>query len=372
MALREDDRGFAALPPEYEQNCETLAAWKRDYPVVIKNAFLACDPTLNLSFTIEEPIDTKLMEKLSDFDASPSFGAHAEIALHVVARQKDGTLTEIARFERTFYFDQKTREWKVFRTNMSLHPILSGKGFGAKILHAEEDFFRKIGIREIRLRAGETVGLYNNARQGFDFYDPRVALQANADFRHSVKDQPEIKAIRYCDRNGTMLDVPVSDLESLPPFTAPEIASAEALDASGKALKCSTWRMKGVSDSKVYRAALFKNFPIPLLPGLRLYLFLPEQLMAAVRSVRKFSTWPEAWQSFYETIEKMLKLVHQEEVLAAFQNPTLQEAYVELVRTLDLRAIASEVHWGFGKAFFLNAASPHYRDYWFGVKRLTP
>ena len=58
---------------------------------------------------------------------------------------------------------------------LSIYDDKQGQGIGSKFIKASDEYYRKVGVDEIRLTANVDVGGYAWAKQGFDFVDPSAA-----------------------------------------------------------------------------------------------------------------------------------------------------------------------------------------------------
>jgi hypothetical protein len=157
------------LPRSLEMQKNMKADYERAFREMgIKCGLDCADPRIEINMS-NKPVTYK---SGYDPDTDSSFEIEASI------NSKNGAF--IAVLPRSVFYDKKSGEWKVVRHGIQVHDSLHGKGIGSSLTRSEEVFFQKEGIAEIYLEAGFTVGIYFNAREGFDFATPEIKSEANA------------------------------------------------------------------------------------------------------------------------------------------------------------------------------------------------
>lgn len=123
--------------------------------------------------------------------------------------QRNGT--SVGKFERSIWLDER----EVLHARFFLDRAVQGQGIGTKLNSASDAFYRKIGIRAVRLEANGSSSEKVNGRmiwprQGFDFADPAVARRFATRFLDALEEgygrgSPEVNAFSRLMQGGRVV-----------------------------------------------------------------------------------------------------------------------------------------------------------------------
>jgi GNAT superfamily N-acetyltransferase len=312
----------------------------------------------------------RLKGHLSEFEENPSVGPSFEISVGLWAEgQEDNSL--VVSVDRSVFFDKKTKEWKVYRTQILVHDEHQGKGIGSRLLANEEKLYKELGIQEILLKAGEPVGVYNNAREGFDFAHSEVKNLANQNFLKYVLEVQKEKGVK-------IVRIGQNDKNILPlrrEFSAHELSQMRAFDELGHEVFFETGRLKEDKITKDIADAFRDNCygslasaPSDVLNNRFLTLWQPETML----SLKRASNLEEACSVLFKEYVERAKWYpdEQEEILTILRDEAFQSSFLKSLQQLDISDLLRVERYSLGKSYFLDMGREDHIPVWYGRKRL--
>ncbi len=312
----------------------------------------------------------RLKGHLLAFEENPSIGPSFEISVGLWQEgQEENSL--VVSVDRSVFFDKKTKEWKVYRVQILVHDEFQGKGIGSRVLADEERLYKELGIQEILLKAGEPVGVYNNAREGFDFAHSEVKNLANQNFLKYVLEMQKDKGVK-------MLRIGQNDKNILPlsrEFSAHELSQMHAFDEFGNEVFFETGRLKVDKTTKDIADAFRDNcyeslasVPSDAVSNRFFTLWQPETML----SLKRMSNLEEVCSTLFKEYEEKAGWYpdEHEEILKILQDEGFRSSFLKNLQQLDISDLLRVERYSLGKSFFLDLGREDHISVWYGKKSL--
>jgi len=320
--------------------------------------------------------DHRLESHLSNFEKNSTIGPKFEVSAAIWEKGREDDFPVIS-VDRTIFFDKKTQEWKVYRSQILIPAKYRGRGMGEKVLGDEEKSYKALGIKEMQLTAGEPIGVYNNAREGFDFADPQVKEHANTGLKsllltYNIRNVRKISEVKIKGSAVNQFHNPEWK------FSAHELSQMRAFDEQGVEVLFPARRLKDEADTSATSDAI-KNDCYAQLPSMptadikrALFMFFNAR---GLFDLKLSGNLEQSCERFFarqvsELKSRPLPASVRQETIEVLQNAAFRTAFLSSLQQLDLNKIMDIEHYPLGKAFFLDMGREDYIPHWYGKKRL--